>query len=353
MSQFDIFTQIVHEPLPEIESKSYLADLIRKACQKDREQRFQSCDEWQKVLRQGVSTKTETQLSEKTIVEPATSDKTVFESPNAEKNIEEATVVRTSGDQIISNSEVEKTSSKEINKKVKKDWIFSVFGIVILVIAISFAMISFFRDKATISETGELVIDINGNSYKTVIIGEQIWMAENLNVDKFRNGDSIPEAKSNEEWSKAFEEGKPAWCYYENNQKNGEKYGKLYNWYAINDMRGLAPNGYHIPSDKEWLTLSYILGGDNVAGKKMKSNIAWNGTNESGFSALDGRFRFNDLSDIANWGSPEFKVTIFWSSTEFKPGEPVVRSLGQFNEKLHSPRNHSRGSGFYVRCVKD
>ena len=84
-------------------------------------------------------------------------------------------------------------------------------------------------------ENNESVTDIDGNTYKTVTIGEQTWMAENLNVSKFRNGDEIPEAKTNEEWIKAGNEGKPAWCYYENIPANGEKYGKLYNWYAVTD----------------------------------------------------------------------------------------------------------------------
>ena len=79
---------------------------------------------------------------------------------------------------------------------------------------------------------------------KEVKIGDQIWMVENLNVDKFRNGDIIPEAKTNEEWKKANENKQPAWCYYGNDLTYGEKYGKLYNWYAVTDQRGLAPEGY-------------------------------------------------------------------------------------------------------------
>jgi len=91
----------------------------------------------------------------------------------------------------------------------------------------------------------------DGKVYKTVKIGEQEWMAENLDVVSFRNGDSIPEARTNEEWIKAAKEGRPAWCYYGNDTANGIRYGRLYNWHAVNDARGLAPIGFHIPKDTE------------------------------------------------------------------------------------------------------
>jgi uncharacterized protein (TIGR02145 family) len=119
------------------------------------------------------------------------------------------------------------------------------------------------------------VTDINGKNYRTVIIGTQTWMAENLDVDKFRNGDPIPQAKSNTEWEQAGKNKMPAWCYYDNDPKNGAKYGKLYNWYAVNDSRGLAPEGWHVPSDAEWTTLGDHLGDE--AGKKMKSTSGWQG----------------------------------------------------------------------------
>jgi uncharacterized protein (TIGR02145 family) len=114
--------------------------------------------------------------------------------------------------------------------------------------------------------------------FKSVKIGNQTWMAENLNVSTFRNGDPIPEAKTNEAWEKAGKDGRPAWCYYENDPKNAAKYGKLYNWYAVNDSRGLAPIGWHIPTDTEWSTLDNQLGDD--AGKKMKSTSGWNSWDE-------------------------------------------------------------------------
>ena len=105
---------------------------------------------------------------------------------------------------------------------------------------------------------------------QTVTIGSQTWTTKNLDVATFRNGDAIPQAKTDEEWKAAGRNKQPAWCYYENDPKNGTKYGKLYNWYAVNDARGLAPAGWHIPTDEEWTVLSTFLGGGEVAGKKMK-----------------------------------------------------------------------------------
>ena len=115
------------------------------------------------------------------------------------------------------------------------------------------------------------VVSLQKGPYKTVQIGTQVWMTKNLDVSTFRNGDPIPEAKTDEEWEKAGENKQPAWCYYNNDPGNGEKYGKLYNWYAVNDSRGLAPVGYHIPSDAEWTILTDFLGGEDAAGNKMKS----------------------------------------------------------------------------------
>ena len=104
---------------------------------------------------------------------------------------------------------------------------------------------------------------------QTVTIGTQVWMTKNLDVSTFRNGDPIPEVKTQEEWEEAGKNKQPAWCYYDNDPKNGEKYGKLYNWYAVNDPRGLAPTGWHVPTDAEWRTLTVYLG--SYEGTKLKS----------------------------------------------------------------------------------
>jgi uncharacterized protein (TIGR02145 family) len=193
---------------------------------------------------------------------------------------------------------------------------------------------------------------------KEIKIGPQTWMTENLNVDRFRNGDLIPEVKSNEEWQRAGELGQPAWCYYENNPANGAKYGRLYNWYAVNDARGLAPVGWHVPNIEEWKQLVDYLGGENAAGEKMKSNNGWkesgNGSNSSGFSAYPGGYRdffgaFRFLGESANW----------WNSWEYDTGKAWILELYylktgmSFNVyELLTPIRHE-GYGISVRCLRD
>ena len=188
-----------------------------------------------------------------------------------------------------------------------------------------------------------------GGASKEVTIGKQVWMSENLNVDKFRNGDPIPEAKTDEEWKKAGENGEPAWCYYDNDPANGEKYGKLYNWFAVNDSRGLAPVGYHIPSDAEWEKLEDFLGLDE--GTKMKSTSGWaeirNGTNESGFSGLPGGSRspdgpFNYVGKYGYWWSSTA------NSTHFAEYRYLYYAKGKFYENWNVKR-----LGFSVRCLRD
>ena len=138
-----------------------------------------------------------------------------------------------------------------------------------------------------IALNGFTLIQDNNPSFKIVRIGTREWMAENLNVGNFRNGDPIFEANSYQEWEYANIKGIPAWCYYNNNPRYGKTYGKLYNWWAVSDSRGLAPEGWHIPGDEEWLELAANLGGVDIAGEKMKSRQGWkdsgNGNNESGF----------------------------------------------------------------------
>jgi len=112
----------------------------------------------------------------------------------------------------------------------------------------------------------------------SVKIGNQVWMSTNLNVDIYRNGDIIPQVTDPTAWAELTT---GAWCYYNNDSLKGAIYGKLYNWYAVNDPRGLAPKGWHIPTDEEWITLVNSLGGDTVAGGKMKSTGTWWSASES------------------------------------------------------------------------
>jgi len=184
-----------------------------------------------------------------------------------------------------------------------------------------------------------------------VVIGTQTWTTKNLDVATFRNGDAIPQAKTDEEWGAASENKQPAWCYYENNTANGTKYGKLYNWYAVNDARGLAPAGYHIPTDEEWTVLSTFLGGEDVAGKKMKSTSGWNddgnGTNSSGFSGLPGGVRYydGDFYFVGSDGS-------WWSASESNGSNAWDRELN-FHYSSLGRYSSNENYGFSVRCVRD
>jgi clan AA aspartic protease (TIGR02281 family) len=187
-------------------------------------------------------------------------------------------------------------------------------------------------------------------NFNNVKIGSQIWMTENLNVERFRNGDIIPEVKSNEEWLEAGYQGKPAWCYYENNPENGKKYGKLYNWYAISDSRGLIPNGWHISSDDEWTILIDYLGGEDSSESRLKSKYGWQEkrtiTNECGFSGLPGGNRsangpFNFIDTSGYW----------WSSYKNNKDEGRIHILDCCGIKRYYYA--SKAYGFSIRCIKN
>jgi uncharacterized protein (TIGR02145 family) len=185
----------------------------------------------------------------------------------------------------------------------------------------------------------------------TVVIGTQQWMRENLDVMTYRNGDVIPQVTDNTAWA-GLTTG--AWCWYSNSADNGTIYGKLYNWYAVNDSRGLAPQGWHIPTDAEWTTLGNLLGGDAVAGGKMKTTgtTRWNtpntsATNESGFAGLPGGNRNSDgtFVNISGDGS-------WWSAT---PSSSTVARFRQanYNSVLLNSGNAIKVQGYSVRCLRD
>jgi len=195
------------------------------------------------------------------------------------------------------------------------------------------------------------VKDIDGNIYKTICIGNQIWMAENLRVSKYRNGDPIPNIKNHEEW---FELNSGAWCNYDNDISNDSKYGKLYNFYAVDDKRGLAPKGWHVPNEEEWETLITFLGGEDVAGGELKESgvIHWSSpnegaTNKSGFSALPGGYRdyFGPFYRIGNNG-------IWWRSTENNSSSARYRNLHYSNSNVYKDFS-DKAIGYSVRCLKD
>jgi len=198
--------------------------------------------------------------------------------------------------------------------------------------------------------------------YESVRIGDQEWMTINLDVDRFRNGDLIPHVESDEEWEKAGENEQAAWCYYDNDPENGKKYGKLYNWFAVNDTRGLAPEGWHVPSKEEWDILEGFLGGEEIAGHKLKSDNGWaewededgefqnsNGDNSSGFNGLPAGFRFNGGS-FPNIRGDAF----FWSATESNFSSFAwLRDLDEYYGGAFFSYFDFKQSGRSVRCLRD
>lgn len=196
--------------------------------------------------------------------------------------------------------------------------------------------------------------NVFGQKIKEVKIGSQVWMGENLNVDHFSNGDQIPEAKTFDEWAYYTQAKKAAWCYYDFDVAKGVIYGKLYNWFAIKDSRGLAISGWHIPSDDEWTELTDFLGGYDIAAEKLMAKKGWDkydkgiGKNTSGFTALPGGLkgnyadRFLDLEIRGYW----------WSSTEETIGKGWGRCMYSYFKGVVT-ESFYQGFGLSVRCIKD
>lgn len=182
-----------------------------------------------------------------------------------------------------------------------------------------------------------------------VKIGYQTWASENLDVTKFRNGDEIAEVQSAEEWNQANEDGRPAWCYYNNDPETGKMYGKLYNWFAIGDEKKLAPEGWHIPTSAEWKILVDYAGGRDSAARNLKSVNDWIsdgiGINKFGFNALPGGFRSYSgaFKKIKGEG-------IWWCDEGYK-GNSKMWVIDSSNYCYEN--SAFKGYGYSIRCVKD
>jgi uncharacterized protein (TIGR02145 family) len=200
----------------------------------------------------------------------------------------------------------------------------------------------------------QTVSDIDGNIYNTVTIGTQVWMVENLKTTKYRNGDPIPNVTDEIQWSNLTTGG---YCNYDNDISNVTTYGRLYNWYAVNDSRNIAPIGWHVATDAEWTTLTDYLGGENVAGSKLKEfgTAHWqspndDATNESGFTALPGGDRFfngpfNYMTGMGFW--------LCWADGVLGSawGRSLVRGFG--NVDRYNEPDYEASGGCSVRCIKD
>jgi uncharacterized protein (TIGR02145 family) len=195
------------------------------------------------------------------------------------------------------------------------------------------------------------VDDIEGKHYKTVKIGTQLWMEENLITTKFNDGTDIPLIADNTAWNAATS---PAYCWYANDYTTyGVICGPLYNWYAVNNGN-LCPEGWHVPDDAEWTQLTDYLGGTGVAGGKLKetSFVHWaspntDATNISGFTALAGGFRYNN-GGFADWTWD----ANFWSSTQYSSSDSWARKTFHYSGSVVRDSN-SKKMGFSVRCLKN
>jgi uncharacterized protein (TIGR02145 family) len=212
-----------------------------------------------------------------------------------------------------------------------------------------------YGDKATFKTEEQKIVyganvkDIDGNEYKTIVIGAQTWMAENLKTTKYNDGKSIETTATNSDWNTLTNGG---FCWYNNDVKNKDTYGAIYNWYAVNTGK-LCPTGWHVATDKDWQTLSSNLGGTYLAGGLLKEtgtthwidpNLA---TNETGFTALPGGTR-NYFGSYDALG----KTCYLWSSTV--PADDNASYWQMSNEHTGlTTYKLNKASGFSVRCLRD
>lgn len=190
------------------------------------------------------------------------------------------------------------------------------------------------------------------NDITEIQIGDQVWMAKNFDGVTFGTGDSIPHVTSTEEWERAGKAAKPAWCYYENDTSIGRKYGRIYNWYAVNDPKGFCPKGWHVPTNEEWIILENFLG-SSEAGLRLKCNVRsnknGNGNHSSEFCALLGGYRgkegrFSGIEEYTYLSSSterDEKANDIWGRGIHYTDSTIMR-CGLYKEH-----------GLYVRLIKD
>jgi uncharacterized protein (TIGR02145 family) len=222
-----------------------------------------------------------------------------------------------------------------------------------LVLFTTFMLAAFSGCKKAETPIDEIVTDIDGNVYKTVTIGNQVWMAENLKVTHYNNGDPIVKITDQSAWQHT---NAGAYCAYGNIDSNAKTYGYLYNWFAVGDGRRIAPSGWHVATFEEWFTLQRAIAEYNLAGGKMKKNGVehWmppnaGADNSSGFSGLPGGRR-----DAAT-GFTGMRYFAYWWNAD----EDSANTLYAFYRSLYhnSPvvgwSNYFKMDGMSVRCIKD
>jgi len=230
-------------------------------------------------------------------------------------------------------------------EKKSKIWIYSIIVFTLLFLIAN----SCKKDEDDNDPT--TVLDVDGNLYHIVTIGSQVWLKENLEVMKYTNLDAITNVTGNTEWSNLTS---GAYSNYDNNTSNVATYGRLYNWYAVNDSRKICPTGWHVPSNEEWNTLIATLGGDAIAGGKLKEagTLHWTApntgaSNSSGFTALPGGFRYANgfFFDIQESG-------IYWTSTGAQ-NNAYAWELYYNDETVYENSNNDAKNGYSVHCIKD
>ena len=201
-------------------------------------------------------------------------------------------------------------------------------------------------------EITEVCVDIDGNFYSTVQIGNQLWMSENLKTTRYNNGDEIPTGLTDGDWQNNTS---GALAVYDDNELNADIYGRLYNWYAVVDNRGVCPENFHVPTDGEYILLTNYLGGNDIAGGKMKEAGLehWDSpntgaTNESGFTGLPGGFR-NTTGSYDYMGEGGY----FRSSSEYNSYRAWFHGLYSTWEEVYRGFEMNKNSGLSVRCVGD
>ena len=244
--------------------------------------------------------------------------------------------------------------------KVDKSLLSTILSVSIIVVSSAFTTLA-----------KETVTDADGNVYTIVTIGDQVWTVENLRTTKFNDGTPIPLITDESEWSTYDDDKKPACCWYENDTGKKETYGALYNWYAVNTGK-LAPKGWHVSTDSEWMELERYLTGngynsdetkeDRKIAKSMAAEAewAWGSTNDpcaignnlsknnkSGFSALPGGFRlisgnFRNIGTTGRW----------WSATEYDTSRAWRYNLRYDSGNLNRAY-YFKGCGFSVRLLRD
>jgi uncharacterized protein (TIGR02145 family) len=211
-------------------------------------------------------------------------------------------------------------------------------------------------NSTTIAKYGNGVTDIDGNKYKTTIIGTQEWMAENLKTTKYSDGTAVPNVTNQTGWLYT-ETG--AWCNKNNSDSLGIIYGKLYNWYAVspttNGNKNVCPTGWHVPTQSEWNKLGDYLGGWKVAGGKMKSadTTIWNIPNVGATNTS----LFNGLPGGSTFGGPLYEIGVkgnWWSSSSASDnGQNIISFYLRVNEASLQTSTNTKNIGYSIRCVKD